>query len=197
MNVPVLNYLFHKCHLEVTKQSRQSRYFLLGALMPFSSSYRGKQCGNEESITGDLGSVVCGAPFIWYTDTYFVIQKKSPAKNFLPSQWCSHDRGMLHWWYKKESIPWVYVFQKVIYFTWCDINFSLFPIVSRLVYPWPHWVFPACGWNNHGEYPQHVLACTDDVSVKNMSTHARMTSEVWNSLLLYYCQYIYPDATRT
>ena len=47
--------------------------------------------------------------------------------------------------------------------------------------------FPACDWNNHGKYPQHVLACMDDVSVKKTcpSLHGH-TSYVQIYLFLSY-----------
>ena len=61
------------------------------------------------------------------------------------------------------------------------LSHPLFPFSHSQLFgvPVTHWVFPAYGWNNHGEYPQHVLACTDDVSVKNMSQLARMSHTCW------------------
>ena len=60
----------------------------------------------------------------------------------------------------------------------------LFPIISRSVYPWPHWFSRL--WNNHGEYPKHVSACTDDVSVKEHVPACTDDSCVQNQLYLPY-----------
>ena len=97
--------------------------------------------------------------------------------------WKGHASLMI----QKESIPWVNVFQKVIYFTWYDIPLCLFPIISRSVYPWPHlfsrypasnkhetcpslhrwvigWGIPTTCFSLHWwrQHNKHVHACTND-----------------------------------
>ena len=114
--------------------------------MPFPSSYRGKQCGNEEWNTWDLRRVACGAPFIWYRDTYNVIQIKSPAKNFPQMTSLSnlgvHVIGVCFTDNTKRKHPMIICVSKnySFYIMW----HQLFPFSHSQSFgvPVTHWVFP-------------------------------------------------------
>ena len=64
------------------------------------------------------------------------------------------------------------VFKKVIYFSWYDNPFCLFPIISRSVYPWPHWFFRYPASNKHETCPSlHGWVIGRGIPITCLSLH--------------------------
>ena len=158
---------------------------------------------NEMSMNFIWGGLRAGPLYMGYRgNAYYVIQKKrSPAKNFpqMTRQCVSRHTEKI----SREKFPAPHCLANGVHvigacftddtkrkhlMSICVSKSDLFYMKYHPLSPFSHSqsfgvpmisFFPACGWNNHGEYPQYVLACTDDVSVTNMFTLARVSHTCW------------------